>query len=161
MDKSKYMNPAQMLSDSLSSIHTNKMGIMPRAGLDKKEKEQIESEGQELFAEIRDGNLDFVTDALAAHIIILNNIVAVCHRKAGGDYFREYTALSVKAADQLRKSGLALAQIKNVIIHIDKFIIQNNLLQIEESQKESKRISCGKRVVEAEQIETERACIPS
>ncbi len=122
---------------------------MPTAGLDKEGKEQIESESQELFAEIRDGNLDFVTDALAAHIIILNNIVAVCHRKASGDYFREYTALSVKAADQLRKSGLALAQIKNVIIHIENLTLQqNNLLQIN-APKETQEVVYAQRLVKA------------
>jgi hypothetical protein len=152
MLKSRYLNPAEMVANTLSDIHINKMGIMPKAGLDKDGKQTVENDCLLLYNEIRNGNLDFVTDALASHVIILNNIVAVCHRKASsGSYFKEFTELSIKATDQLRKSGLALAQIKNVIINIENLTLQqNNLLQLNTGQqipKPTQEVIYGKTVV--------------
>ncbi len=136
MQPSKYMNPAQMVVDGISNLHTNNLTMYPEAGLDKDERIVVEDESNAIFEKIRDGNLDFITDSLAAHTIILNNIASVCHRKAkSGSYFREFTELSIKASDQLRKSGLALAQIKNVILNIENITLQqqNNLIQLNEA----------------------------
>ncbi len=132
----KYLNPAQTVVDSLSNLYTNNITSFPTSGLKKEEREIVENECHTLFNEIRNGNLDFVTDTLSSHIIILNNVAAVCHRKSkSGNHFREYTELSIKAADQLRKSGMALAQIKNVIINIENLTLQqNNLLQLNTEQ---------------------------
>ena len=136
MRYSRFMNPAKMVADTLSDLHTSQYSMTKGSMINKDEREQIEAESQSIFEEIRNGHLDFITDALAAHTIILNNISAVCHRKAkSSDHFREYTELSIKASDQLRKSGLALAQIKNVILNIESLTIQqqNNLLQFNEA----------------------------
>lgn len=133
MSYSKFMNPAQMVADTISNLNTNNVSMYPKPGLDKDERVVVEDESKLIFEEIRNGNLNFITDALAAHVIILNNITAVCNKKAkSGDYFKEFIELSMKASDQLRKSGLALAQIKNVIINIENLTIQqqNNLLQL-------------------------------
>ena len=138
MQCSRFMNPAKMVADTLSNLHINTYSMTQKSMIDKDEREQIETESQSIFEEIRDGHLDFITDALAAHTIILNNIAAVCHRKSkSGEHFREYTELSIKASDQLRKSGLALAQIKNVILNIENLTIQqqNNLLQLNEARQ--------------------------
>jgi len=136
MKYSRFMNPAQMVADSLSDLHVTQYSMTKCSMIKKDERELIESESQSIFEEVRSGHLDFITDALAAHAIILNNIVTVCHRKArNSEYFKEYTELSIKASDQLRKSGLALAQIKNVILNIENLTIQqqNNLLQLNAS----------------------------
>ena len=138
MQYSRFMNPAKMVADSLSNLHVNHYSMTKNSLIDKDENRQIETESQAIFEEIRNGHLDFITDALAAHAIILNNIASVCHRKArSSDYFKEYTELSIKASDQLRKSGLALAQIKNVILNIENLTIQqqNNLLQLNGAEK--------------------------
>lgn len=130
------MNPTKMVVDSLSALHTNNISMQSKSMIDREERDTIENESNEIFEEIRKGNLDFITDALAAHTIILNNIASVCHKKAkGGNYFREFTELSIKASDQLRKSGLALAQIKNVILNIENLSIQQqtNLLQLNQA----------------------------
>lgn len=140
MQYSRFMNPAKMVADSLSDLHINNYSMTKKSMIDKDEREQIETESQSIFEEIRGGHLDFITDALAAHTIILNNIAAVCHRKAkGSEYFKEYTELSIRASDQLRKSGLALAQIKNVILNIENLTIQqqNNLLHLSEERVRS------------------------
>ena len=136
MQYSRYMNPVRMVADSLSNLHMNQYSMTKKSMIDQEERERIEKESQAVFDDIRNGHLDFITDALAAHAIVLNNISAVCHRKArGGEHFREYTELSIKASDQLRKTGLALAQIKNVILNIENLTIQqqNNLLQLNEA----------------------------
>ena len=134
-EKSKYMNPARMVADTLSNLHINTYSMTKKSMIDKDEYSRIEDESCIIFEDIRKGHLDFITDALAAHTIILNNIVAVCHKKArNSEYFKEYTELSIKASDQLRKSGLALAQIKNVIINIENLTLQqNNLIQVNEA----------------------------
>ena len=127
------MNPAKIVVDSLSNLHTNTLSMFPKSMIDKDERREIEEQSNKVFKEIQNGNLDFITDALTAHTIILNNISSVCHNKArNGSYFREFTELSIKASDQLRKSGLALAQIKNVILNIENLTIQqqNYLLQL-------------------------------
>ena len=134
--KNKYMNPAKMVVDSLSDLHTNNISMYSKSMIDKDERTIIEDESNEIFEQIREGNLDFISDALSAHTIILNNIASVCHKKAkNGNYFREFTELSIKASDQLRKSGLALAQIKNVILNIENLTIQQqtNLLQLNQA----------------------------
>ena len=134
-----YMNPALLVANSISDLNSNKLTMYPKPGLDKDERAIVEDEANALFEKIREGNLDFITDALTAHVIILNNIASVCHKKAkGGDYFREFTELSIKASEQLRKSGLALAQIKNVILNIENLTIQqqNNLLQLNQAGQE-------------------------
>ena len=136
MRNSRFMNPARMVADSLSNLYISSYSMTKSSMINKDERGQIETESQAIFEEIRNGHLDFITDALAAHAIILNNIAAVCHRKArSSDHFREYTELSIKASDQLRKSGLALAQIKNVILNIENLTIQqqNNLLQLNDA----------------------------
>ena len=150
MDRSKYMNPAQTLAESLSDLYTNNIGITPRAGLDKEQKETVKQECQLIYDEIRNGHLDFVTDTLASHIILLNNVVTVCHRKAkGSGYFKEFTELSIKATDQLRKSALALAQIKNVIVNIENVTLQqNNYVQLNQQQS-SPEVIDAKTVVTA------------
>ena len=134
--KHKYLNPAQAVADSISNLHTNNLTSFPKPGLSKEEKAEVAEECINLFSEIRNSNLDFVTDTLASHVIILNNVVAACHRKSkNGTHFQEFTELSIKAADQLRKSGLALAQIKNVIINIENLNLQqNNLVQLNTRQ---------------------------
>jgi len=152
--KHKYLNPAQTVADSLSHLHTNNITSFPTPGLKKEEREIVENDCLILFSEIRDGNLDFVTDTLSSHIIILNNVAAVCHRKAkSGGYFREFTELSIKAADQLRKSGLALAQIKNVIVNIENLTLQqNNLIQLhtgQSTQTSKSEVINGKTMVTA------------
>ena len=136
MQYSRYMNPVRMVADSLSNLHMNQYSMTKKSMIDQEKRERIEKESQAVFDDIRNGHLDFITDALAAHAIVLNNISAVCHRKArGGEHFREYTELSIKASDQLRKTGLALAQIKNVILNIENLTIQqqNNLLHVSET----------------------------
>ena len=130
------MNPAKMVADTLSNLHINHYSMNKQSLIKKEEYDEIENQSNTIFEEIRNGQLDFITDALAAHTIILNNITTVCHNKAKrSDYFKEYTELSIKASDQLRKSGLALAQIKNVILNIENLTIQqqNNLLQLNET----------------------------
>jgi hypothetical protein len=123
----KYLNPAQVVADSISNLHTNNLTTFPKAGLSKDERIEVIEECATLFNEIKNSNLDFITDTLASHVIILNNVVSTCHKKSkSGTYFREYTELSIKASDQLRKSGLALAQIKNVIINIENLNFQQN-----------------------------------
>ena len=139
MPYSRFMNPAKMVADSLSDLNRNNLSIQSKSMIDKDERTIIEGESNEIFEQVRQGNLDFITDALAAHTIILNNIASVCHKKAkGGNYFREFTELSIKASDQLRKSGLALAQIKNVILNIENLTIQQqtNLLQLNQAGQE-------------------------
>ncbi len=150
MKYSKHINPAQMVADSLSNLHTNNMTTFPKAGLSKDEKTEVAEECINLFSEIRNSNLDFVTDTLASHVIILNNVVAACHRKSkNGTHFREFTELSIKAADQLRKSGLALAQIKNVIINIENLHLQqNNLIQLN-AGKSTQEVAYDKTMVTA------------
>ena len=148
--KHKYLNPAQVVADSISNLHTNNLTNFPKAGLNKDERIEIIEECATLFNEINNSNLDFITDTLASHVIILNNVVATCHRKAkNGTYFKEFTELSIKASDQLRKSGLALAQIKNVIINIENLNLQqNNLIQLNTS-KPSDEITYDKTMVTA------------
>ncbi len=150
MDKSRYMNPAQVLAESLSDLYTNNVTMSPRPGLSKEQREMVREESEEIYSKIREGHLDFVTDTLASHIILLNNVVAVCHRKAkGSGYFKEFTELSIKATDQLRKSALALAQIKNVIVNIENLTLQqNNYVQLNQSQTPSEVID-AKTVVTA------------
>ena len=134
--KNKYMNPAKMVADSLSDLYVNNLSLNSKSMLSKEDRETIEDESNDVFEQIRKGNLNFITDALSAHTIILNNISAVCHRKAKtGGHFKEFTELSIKASDQLRKSGLALAQIKNVILNIENLTIQQqtNLLQLNQA----------------------------
>ena len=142
------MNPAQTLADTLSSLYTNNISMTPRPGLNKEEREAVMEESKKIYSEIKQGNLDFVTDTLSTHIILLNNVVAVCHRKAkSGDYFKEFTELSIKASDQLRKSALALAQIKNVIVSIENLTLQqNNYIQLNQQQT-SQKVIHGKTVV--------------
>lgn len=138
MKYSKYMNPAQMVADNLSYLHTNNISMFAKPLIDSDGRVAIENESNTIFDEIRSGKLDFITDTIAAHTIILSNITTVCHKKAkSGDYFREFTELSIKASDQLRKSGLALAQIKNVILNIENMTIQqqNNLMLLNQSAK--------------------------
>ncbi len=138
MKYSRHMNSAQMVADSLSSLHTNNLTMFPKAGLNKEERAIVEEESNAIFNEIRSGKLDFVTDTIAAHTIILSNITTVCLEKAkSGGYFKEYTELSIKASDQLRKSGLALAQIKNAIINIENLTIQqqNNIVLLNQEEK--------------------------
>lgn len=139
MQYSKYVNPAQMVSNAISELHTNKITMFPKPGLDKEERLAVENDSKIIFEEVRSGKLDFVTDTLAAHIIILGNISTVCHKKASSsDHFIGFTELSIKASDQLRKSGLALAQIKNVILNIENLTIQqhqNNILQLDQATK--------------------------
>ena len=146
----KYLNVARVTADSLSSLYTNNITMTPTAGLSKEAREAVEEECAELFNEIRDGNLDFVTDTLASHVIILNNVAAVCHRKSkNGNHFTEYAELSMKASDQLRKSGLALAQIKNVIVNIENLTLQqNNLIQLN-TGKPTQEVVYGKTMVTA------------
>ena len=130
------MNPTKMVVDSLSALHTNNISMQSKSMIDKEERDTIEDESNEIFQEIRKGNLDFIVDVLSAHTIILNNISAVCHKKAkNSGHFKEFTELSIKASDQLRKSGLALAQIKNVILNIENLTIQQqtNLLQLNQA----------------------------
>jgi len=150
MDRNKYMNPAQILANSLSDLYTNNISITPKAGLNQEQRESVIQESEAIYDEIREGQLDFVTDTLASHIILLNNVVAVCHRKAkGSGYFKEFTELSIKATDQLRKSALALAQIKNVIVTIENLTLQqNNYMQLNQSQTPSEVID-AKTVVTA------------
>ncbi len=126
------MNPSQMVADNLSNIHTNHITMMPTPGLKKEQREVVEAESKQLFEDVRSGNLDFITDILAAHAIILDNIFYVCHKKASkGNHFTELNTLALKASDQLRKTGLALAQIKNVILNIENLSFQqNNLIQV-------------------------------
>jgi len=146
--KHKYLNPAQVVADSISDLHTNNLTTFPKAGLSKDEKAEVADECITLFSEIRNSNLDFVTDTLASHVIILNNVVATCHRKSmNGTHFQEFSELSIKAADQLRKSGLALAQIKNVIINIENLNLQqNNLIQLN-AGKPTQEVVYGKTMV--------------
>ncbi len=148
--KHKYLNPAQVVADSISNLHTNNLTTFPKAGLSKDEKTEVAKECISLFSEIRNSNLDFVTDTLVSHVIILNNVVATCHRKSkNGTHFQEFTELSIKAADQLRKSGLALAQIKNVIINIENLNLQqNNLVQLN-TEKPIQEVTYGKTMVTA------------
>ncbi len=144
----KYLNPAQTVADSLSDLHTSSLTTFPKAGLSKEEKALVEEECHILFDKVRNGNLDFITDSLAAHVIILNNISAVCHRKSkSGTYFKEFTELSIKASDQLRKSGFVLAKIKNVILNIENLTLQqNNLLQLN-TGKPTQEVAHGKTMV--------------
>jgi hypothetical protein len=146
------MNPSQTLADSLSNLYTNNVTITPRAGLDKEQRDTVMQESKDIFTDIRNGNLDFVTDTLTTQIILLNNITAVCHKKAkGSGYFKEFTELSVKATDQLRKSALALAQIKNVIVNIENLTLQqNNYIQLNQQQKQ-------KEVIDAKTVVTAKA----
>ena len=136
MQYSRFMNPAKMVADSLSDLNRNNLSMQAKSMIDKDERTIIEGESNEIFEQVREGNLDFICDALSAHTIILNSIASVCHKKAkNGNYFREFTELSIKASDQLRKSGLALAQIKNVILNIENLSIQQqtNLLQLNQA----------------------------
>lgn len=136
MSYSRSMNPAKMVADTLNSLYINHYSKITKSTINEDEHAIIENESNAIFEEIRNKNLDFITDALAAHIIILNNITAVCHNKAkNSEYFKEYAELSIKASDQLRKSGLALAQIKNVILNIENLTIQqrNKLLKLNEN----------------------------
>ena len=148
--KHKYLNPAQVVADSISNLHTNNLTNFPKAGLNKDERIEVIEECTTLFSKIKNSNLDFIIETLASHVIILNNVVATCHRKAkSGTHFKEFTELSIKASDQLRKSGLALAQIKNVIINIENLNLQqNNLIQLNTS-KPSKEITYDKTMVTA------------
>jgi hypothetical protein len=150
MEKSRYMNPAQVLAESLTDLYTSNLTMNPRPGLNQEQRETVKQESEEVYSEIQEGNLDFVTDTLASHIILLNNVVAVCHRKAkGSGYFKEFTELSIKATDQLRKSALALAQIKNVIVNIESVTLQqNNYMQLNQQQS-SPEVIDAKTVVTA------------
>lgn len=134
MTNHNYMDPAKMAVDAISNLHSNNVSMYPKPGLSKEERVEVEDQSNKVFEEIRKGNLDFIVDTMSSHIIILSNITAVCNRKAkSGDYFKEFTELSLKASDQLRKSGLALAQIKKVIVNIENNLTiqqQNNLLQL-------------------------------
>ncbi len=132
MIQSKYMNPSKMVADNLSNLHTNTFTNIPKSFIDNEGREEIEKESELLFSEVRKGKLDFITDMLASHAIILDNISYVCHKKAKkGTHFTELTELAIKSTDQLRKTGLALAQIKNVIVNIENLHIQqNNLIQL-------------------------------
>ncbi len=148
------MNPAHMVADSISNLHTNNMTMTPTAGLNKEARAIVEKECAELFDEIRDGNLDFITDTLASHAIILNNVMAVCYRKSkNGNHFQGYAELSLKAADQLSKTGLTLAKIKNVIVTIENLTLQqNNLLQLnigQDKQEPTQEVVYGKTMVTA------------
>lgn len=144
------MNPAQSLANSLSDLHSSTLTSFPKAGLNQEQKETVIQECKDIYNQIRAGHLDFVTDTLISHIILLNNVATVCHRKAkGGGYFKEFTELSIKATDQLRKSALALAQIKNVIVNIENLTLQqNNYVQFNQSQTPSEVID-AKTVVTA------------
>ena len=136
----KYLNPAQMVADGISNIHTNNVGMYPSAGLDKDGRIEVEEQSNELFQKVREGDLDFITDSLTAHAIMLTNISTTCYKKARtGDYFKEYSELSIKASDQLRKTGLALAQIKNVTFNITNLSIQQeNNVQLNQERQEVK-----------------------
>jgi len=146
MSHHNFLNPAKMVADSISNIHTNNIGICPKSGLNKNEHVEVEKQCDELFDKVRAGDLDFITDALTAHSIILNNISTICLKKAkSGDYFKEYTELSIKATDQLRKTGLALAQIKNVIQNISHLsttlsIQQQNNLRLTQAREELEEV---------------------
>jgi hypothetical protein len=144
------MNPAQSLADSLSDLYANKLTTIPKPGLNKEQHETVMQESKDIYSEIQNGHLNFVTDTLASHIILLNNVVTVCHRKAkGSGYFKEFTELSINATDQLRKSALALAQIKNVIVNIENVTLQqNNYVQLNQQQT-SPEVIDGKTVVTA------------
>lgn len=141
--RSKYLNTAQMTADSISDLYARKSSMsMAYIGLDENTRDEINEELQKLFQDVSKGNLDFVTDTLSSHTMILNNIMKVSLQKANGsDYAREYMQISIKAMEQARKTGVALAQIKNVVLNIENLIIQqNNLVQINSADK-SKSVS--------------------
>ncbi len=136
--KNRYLDPAQMTADSISDLHARKSSMsMTYIGLDEKVREEITEEAQKLFQDVSKGDLDFVTNTLSSHTMILNNIMKVSLQKANGsDYAREYMQISIKAMEQARKTGVALAQIKNVVLNIENLIIQqNNLVQINSTNK--------------------------
>lgn len=134
----KYLNPARTVADGLANIHTNNIGMHPKSGLDADGRIEVEKQSNELFEKVREGDLDFITDTLTAHAIMLTNISTTCYKKARtSDYFKEYSELSIKASDQLRKTGLALAQIKNVTFNITNLSIQQeNNVQLNQERQE-------------------------
>ena len=142
MHTNRFINPVQTLANSLSNLYSSRLTTIPRPGLDSEQRAELIKKSEKLYREIRSGNLDFVTDTLSSHIILLNNVISVCHGKAkSSGYFREYTELSVKATDQLRKSALALAQIKNVIIGIENLTLQqNNYIQLNQQQTSNEEV---------------------
>ncbi len=127
-----------MATDSISQLNSRKQGYV-HIGLTDAERTELTEGASNIFKDVQDGKLDFVTDALASHTMILNSIVEVNLKKAtGSDYAREYTQLAIKAMEQARKSGVALAQIKNVILNIENLTIQqNNLIQINTGNESS------------------------
>ena len=49
MNRSKYMNPAHMVADSIANLHTNNLTTFPKAGLNKDEKTEVAKECISLF----------------------------------------------------------------------------------------------------------------
>ena len=133
-----YLDPASMTAESISNLNARKSSMsMVHTGLDTKNREEIIDEAQKLFQDVESGNLEFVTKTLSSHTMILNNIVKVCLEKANtSSYPLQYMQLSMRAMEQARKTGVAMAQVKNTILNIENLIIIQNNLVLESAKKD-------------------------